>query len=400
MHKNNIIMKEDNTNKILEILKNLIQINKGFEEKNIVNKDDYLHIETLLKENNFKVSFINSNPNHATSMMAIYSSNNTNLKQIDLAFLGHVDVVDPGDWKKWHNNPFQIHRNQDILYARGMVDMKASIATFILATIHFIKKNPNKYFILAIFLVGDEEKNSLSTIDLVNYLKINNFLIKQTIIGEPTSEHQLGDVIKNGRRGSANFDLEIFGTQGHVAYPHLANNPIKKIDTIINNLNNIKFNDQNEFFDESHLEITSIQTFPNKVRNVIPEKIEISFNIRYNNNQNIDSLKQIIHQACKEINNYNLLVYSYFDPFICKKNKFSNILSKSIQNITGIKTQYKTNGGTSDGRFFHEISSGLIEFGPLNKSAHKINEYISLKDLNNLYKIYYDCLENYFLKEK
>ena len=226
------------------------------------------------------------------------------------------------------------------------------------------------------------------------YLVDKNKTIRQILIGEPTSDKSFGDSIKNGRRGSANFDLIIYGIQGHVAYPEKSNNPINSAIKIANDLISLKLDNGNDFFSPSRLEITSIDA-NNKVKNLIPSSISIEFNIRYNNLHNLKSLESLIHKMIQSniTNNYELKNISNSESFLSKPNAFSQNLKKIIEKHCHYETKYSTSGGTSDGRFFYKIAP-IIEFGPMNDTAHKVNENISTQDLNKLYEIYYDLMQN------
>ena len=373
---------------IKTILANLISVNST----TINNPLNYKFIAQILKKNNFKVEiFENKNTYNLYSEFI----NDKTKNEIDIAFVGHLDVVSPGNKELWSFNPFELTEKNEIFYGRGAVDMKSSIAAFIQASIDFIKLNDK--INLAIILTGDEETESHGAQGLINYLLKNNIKINNILIGEPTSEKILGDVIKNGRRGSANFDLIIHGIQGHVAYPEKAENPIINANKILESLINLEFDKGIENFQQSKLVVSSIKT-NNLTRNMTPENIKIKFNIRYNAEQNIEKLKTKISNAIEKIidkQKYELSVFSNSESFISKKSELSIALSEAIKKITNIETKYSTSGGTSDGRFLHKIAP-IIEFGPLNETAHKIDEHISKKDLKKLYEIYFETLKIFY----
>lgn len=370
---------------LISILSNLIAINAV---EHAVSTD-YDYLKSYL-EPKFEIQIIEKN--NVANLLAIHYGQN-NRQIIDIAFIGHLDVVPIGDKNLWFNqNPFQAYIHNNHIYGRGAVDMKSSIAAFMLAAMEIIKAD-NCDLNIAIILTGDEETDSQGAKDMVRYLQNQQIEIKNILIGEPTSENSIGDIIKNGRRGSANFDLIIYGMQGHAAYPEKSINPIALAIPILNDLTKIKLDYGNQFFQPSQLVITNVSS-NNPVRNIIPNELYIKFNIRYNNQQTIDSLQSILNEYIVKYNTpYNLTIASNTAPFICEHTKFSENLKKSIFDIAGIEANYNTNGGTSDGRFFHEIAP-IIEFGPLNATAHKINEYISFQDLENLYKIYKKLLSN------
>jgi succinyl-diaminopimelate desuccinylase len=385
-----------------EILKNLVKIDAGFDR--LVSKEDYNFIESFLLNNNFKkIDYIYDKEENKPSLLAFQINDQNRESEIDLMFLSHIDVVHPGDLNKWKNkNPFDLFEENNILYGRGACDMKGSIAAFLNALQKL--NNQNIKYNIGIAVISDEEKKSYGAIAVKNFIKTNNINIFHILIGEPTSDEKLGDICKIGRRGSANFDLKIsindaFGP-GHVAYPESFKDPISDIlPNIILNLTNYDFNDKNDLFDKTNLVITEVKTNKQYTRNVSASDIDVYFNIRYNNNQNIESLRKILYNILnssinKDVYNYNLEVFSNFSSFLSKKTNFIEILCDSIKSITSVDPEINTKGGTSDGRFFHDISN-LIEFGPSNKSAHKINENINLDDLNNLSEIYYKTMINF-----
>jgi succinyl-diaminopimelate desuccinylase len=374
--------------KILAILSHLISINST----TINNPQDYQNIKQILEQNNFKTEIFENQ-----SVQNLYSEfkGNKEKNEIDIAFIGHLDVVEPGNSQLWSNNPFTLTEKNNILYGRGAVDMKSSIAAFLQASIDFIQTNDK--INIAIILTGDEETKSLGAQGLLSYVQKNNIKINNILIGEPTSEKKLGDVIKNGRRGSANFDLTIHGIQGHIAYPEKSENPIISANKVIESLLNIELDSGTNDFQPSKLAISSIET-NNQTRNITPESVKIKFNVRYNTEQNIDKLKEKISQVIeKNVNQskYKLSVFSNTESFLSPKSKLSESLVQAIKTITNIDTNYTTGGGTSDGRFLHKIAP-IVEFGPLNETAHKIDENISKEDLNNLYKIYFEMLRTFY----
>jgi succinyl-diaminopimelate desuccinylase len=377
-----------------KILAQLVSIDGGFERK--INDFDFDFIKNFLEENNFNQIQIVHDENDASNLFATQINDQQREKEIDLMFLGHLDVVDPGDAKKWKNqNPFVLFEEDGVLYGRGAVDMKGSIAAFLHAISKISKTKIN--FNLGMMIVSDEEKESRGAIALKNFLIQEGWKINQILIGEPTSEKEIGDVIKIGRRGSANFDVFLKGAQGHVAYPDLAQNPIHEfLPNLLFALKNFQFNDKNEFFDSSNLVITAIETSPKHARNVSPDEVKISFNIRYNSEKDLESLKSIIKNlivwgAQIPEKSFNLEIFSNFGPFLSEKTKFCDAISHAIQKIKGFSPKIKTNGGTSDGRFFHDIAP-IVEFGPLNFSAHKIDEHIHSNDLYSLSKIYEELM--------
>lgn len=373
---------------LMKILTCLISINST----TINNPLNYQDISRILKKNNFKIEIFEIKNTYNLYSEFIHDKTKN---EIDIAFIGHLDVVSPGNKKLWSFDPFELREKNEILYGRGAVDMKSSIASFIQASIDFMKLN-NKIN-LAIILTGDEETESHGAQELINYLSKNNIKINNILIGEPTSEKILGDVVKNGRRGSANFDLIIHGIQGHIAYPEKAENPIISANKILESLINLELDKGTKDFQQSKLAISSVET-NNTTCNTTPENVKIKFNIRYNTEQNIEKLKTVISNEIEKIINkkkYTLSVFSNSESFLSEKSELSKALSKAIKKVTNIDTKYTTSGGTSDGRFLHKIAP-IIEFGPLNETAHKIDEHISKEDLKTLYEIYFETLKIFY----
>jgi succinyl-diaminopimelate desuccinylase len=320
----------------------------------------------------------------------------------NLCFSGHVDVVPPGPTEKWINqNPFKLYASNEILYGRGLVDMKGAISCFICAIEYFLKKYPDssKYKI-SLLISGDEEGDSKNgMIKLIEWLVKNKKKIDDCIVCEPTSKEVIGDTIKIGRRGSITFNLKILGTQGHVAYPHLAENPISSLIRILHKIDQIELDQGNEHFQPSNLEITNLHV-GNNVTNVITEKAEATFNIRFNNIQSEEKLVNIIKQLIKtETTKYELTYNKSGDAFILDNPKLANLVKNSImQTIPKSNPALSTDGGTSDARFIKNISN-VVELGLLNATAHKINESCSINDLKILSQIYFKIIENYFFDE-
>ena len=292
-------------------------------------------------------------------------------KQPNLCYAGHTDVVPPGDYNQWTVNPFKPAVKNGYLIGRGANDMKSSIACFISAVSQYLKNNKKINGSISLLITGDEA----------------------------TNPKKLGEMIKIGRRGSLTAELEIFGTQGHIAYPHLTNNPINTLVKICYELKKNKLDNGNKNFQPSNLEFTSIQV-DNKAHNVIPATAKTLFNIRYNNIQNANKLKNKINKIIKRIVKKSKCKYkiSYLesgDSFLTTPGKNILLAKKIIKNVTKINPVFSTTGGTSDARFIKKIAP-CLEFGLVNKTMHKVDECVSLKDLKNLKKIYFNFLKEYF----
>ena len=318
----------------------------------------------------------------------------------NFCYAGHTDVVPPGNTKDWTVDPFKPSIRKNYLIGRGANDMKSSIACFVSAVSKFLKKKQKFNGSISFLITGDEEGLAINgTKKVVEYLKKKKEKINFCIVGEPTNPKKLGEMIKIGRRGSLSGNLEITGTQGHVAYPHLSNNPINVLIDICKKLKKTQLDKGNKNFQPSNLEFTSINV-DNKAHNVIPSRAGSQFNIRYNNIHNASSLKKRINLVIKNICKKNKCTFKVMyeasgDAFITKPEKTIYMAKKIIKKITKVNTKFSTTGGTSDARFIRKISP-CLEFGLVNKSMHKIDECVSISDLKKLTRIYHDILVGYF----
>jgi|TARA_X000001036_G_scaffold269570_1_gene250273 succinyl-diaminopimelate desuccinylase len=320
-------------------------------------------------------------------------------KNPNLCYAGHTDVVPPGNIKDWTVNPFKPSVKNNHLIGRGANDMKSSIACFVSAISKFLKKGKFNGSI-SLLITGDEEGYAINgTKKVVDYLKKRKEKIDFCIVGEPTNPNKLGEMIKIGRRGSLSGKIEILGTQGHVAYPHLSNNPINTLIDICKKLKEKKLDKGNKNFQPSNLEFTAFNV-DNKAHNVIPSRARAQFNIRYNNFHNASTLKKKINLLVKNICKKNKCKFKIKfivngESFLTKPEKTILMAKKIIKKITKITPKFSTTGGTSDARFIRKISP-CLEFGLVNKTMHKVDECVSLTDLKKLTKIYQNILEDYF----
>ena len=320
-------------------------------------------------------------------------------KSPNLCYAGHTDVVPPGNIEDWTVNPFKPSIKKNHLIGRGANDMKSSIACFVSAVSKFLKKGEFNGSI-SFLITGDEEGFAINgTKKVVEYLKKRKEKIDFCIVGEPTNPNKLGEMIKIGRRGSLSGKIEISGVQGHVAYPHLSNNPINTLVSICKKLKQKKLDKGNKNFQPSNLEFTAINV-NNKAHNVIPARATAQFNIRYNNFHNANSLKKkinlIVKNICKSNKcNFKIQFIANGDSFLTKPERTIFMAKKIIKKVTKITPKFSTTGGTSDARFIRKIAP-CLEFGLVNKTMHKVDECVSLSDLKNLTKIYHDILEEYF----
>ncbi len=321
-------------------------------------------------------------------------------KQPNLCYAGHTDVVPPGNVNDWTVNPFKPKVKNNRLIGRGANDMKSSIACFIAAVSNFVEKNKKINGSISFLITGDEEAQAVNgTKKVVDYLIKKKETIDFCIVGEPTNPKRLGEMIKIGRRGSLSCKLEIHGSQGHVAYPHLSKNPINTLISICKKLKEKPLDKGNKHFQASNLEFTAINV-DNKAHNVIPARAKTQFNIRYNNHHTSVSLKKkitsIVRSVCKKNKTkYKIDFLVTGDSFLTKPNTTIQMAKKIIKKITKINPVYSTTGGTSDARFIRKIAP-CLEFGLVNKTMHRVDECVSLSDLKKLKKIYNSILTEYF----
>jgi succinyl-diaminopimelate desuccinylase len=297
-----------------------------------------------------------------------------------LAFAGHLDVVPPGEG--WTSAPFAPEIRGELLYGRGAVDMKGAIACMIDA----VANVPQDAGTISFIITGDEEGPALhGTRALIDYMREHGHQPDLCLVGEPTSVHRLGDMMKIGRRGSVNIWLEVDGTQGHVAYPHLADNPLPKMVAMLSELNNLHLDDGTDWFQPSNLEITEIDV-PNQAHNVIPAKAKARISIRFNDRHSGASLsKKVIEIAEKHGGSARPVISG--EPFLTPPGEFSQIIADAVRAETGIDPEPSTSGGTSDARFLRAVCP-VIEFGLCNATMHKRDEAVALADLDTLSRIY------------
>ncbi len=310
-----------------------------------------------------------------------------------LVFAGHTDVVPPGNLKEWKTDPFKPEIIDNILYGRGASDMKSSIAAMISASQRFIKDNPDHNGSIGFLLTSDEEGPAkFGTKKVIEKLKKDNININYCLVGEPTSSKKFGDTIKNGRRGSISGLLKLYGIQGHIAYPELAKNPIHYSGILIEKLIKHKWDNGNKYFPATSFQISSIMS-DSVATNMIPASVTIKFNLRFSNELNENKIKNSFEKIISNVDcKYKINWDCSANPFITKEGKLTEILQKVIKNTVNQNAALSTSGGTSDARFISQHANETIEFGPLNTSAHKVDENINIKDLYNLENIYYGVL--------
>lgn len=315
-----------------------------------------------------------------------------------LVFAGHTDVVPTGPVEKWHTPPFEPTIKDGMLYGRGAADMKTSCAAFITSIEEFIETNPNHSGSIGLLITSDEEGIAINgTVKVIEAMKARNELIDYCIVGEPTSNKVVGDMIKNGRRGSLSGKLTVKGVQGHIAYPHLVKNPIHMVAPAIKDMVDTVWDKGNEYFPPTSWQISNINGGTGAT-NVVPGEVEILFNFRFcpelNGQGSTEAnLKQRVHAILdNHALNYDL-EWEYSPPYITPRGNLVEAISEAIQESYGVMPELSTTGGTSDGRFIADICKQVIEFGPLNATIHKLNECVGVADIDPLKDTYKRTME-------
>ncbi len=306
-----------------------------------------------------------------------------------LVFAGHTDVVPPGPEKEWASPPFKPTIKNNKLYGRGTADMKTSLAAFIVGIEEFLTENKNHKGSLGLLITSDEEGVAIDgTVKVVEALKNKEEKIDFCIVGEPTCVEKFGDTIKNGRRGSLSAKLKVHGIQGHIAYPELIKNPIHDVAPVIDELVQTIWDEGNEYFPKTSWQISNINAGTGAT-NVVPGFVEILFNFRYSSENTANMLKSQFEKILnKHQLDYDINWEHSGEPYLTETGVLVNSLSDAINQVSGIKPIVSTTGGTSDGRFISKICDQIVEFGPINKSIHKINENVNVDDIETLKDIY------------
>ena len=316
----------------------------------------------------------------------------------NIAFAGHVDVVPTGDINNWSINPFGGEVKEGKVWGRGAADMKSGIAAFIAAVSDFLKDNKNlkDFGSISFIITSDEEGKAINgTKKVVDWLKAKSETISGCIVGEPTNVSRMGDTLKIGRRGSFTGSLTVTGIQGHVGYPHLAENPINSLLKMLEPFSKIYLDEGTKDFQPSSIMITSIDV-NNDASNVIPGEVKAKFNIRFNTLHSASSLKTMLDKQFSDVtSNYKFDFFCNAEPFLTNDDFLKTTLQKAIQKVVNINPEKSTSGGTSDARFISKICP-VIEFGLVGKTMHKIDENVEVNDIINLTKIYNQFLFNYF----
>ncbi|MDH3645327.1 MAG: succinyl-diaminopimelate desuccinylase [Gammaproteobacteria bacterium] len=309
-------------------------------------------------------------------------------------FAGHTDVVPTGPLENWQSDPFEPVIRDDHLYGRGSADMKGSIAAMLLATEGFVRAKPGHAGSLAFLITSDEEGDAVDgTKRVVDTLKQRGTQIQYCLVGEPGSASQLGDTVRVGRRGSLHGHLRVLGVQGHVAYPDRADNPIHSVAPAITDLCAETWDEGNDHFPPTTLQISNLQAGTG-ADNVIPGVLDAQFNFRFSTSVTVAELKERVHAVIDRHDlDYNIEWRVGGEPFLSTQGKLVDAVRSSIQELCGHDTVLSTGGGTSDGRFIATTGAEVVELGPINASIHKVDEHVSVADLEKLVSIYQGILE-------
>lgn len=315
-----------------------------------------------------------------------------------VCFAGHTDVVPPGPLTQWINDPFSPEERDGRLYGRGAADMKTSVAAFTVAAEQFVAEHPNHAGSIAILLTSDEEGDAIDgTVRVIETLTERGEGIDYAIVGEPTCVTRFGDTIKNGRRGSLSGTLHIKGVQGHIAYPHLAKNPIHLAMPALAELGEVSWDQGNAHFPPTSWQISNIRAGTG-ASNVIPGELTVLFNFRFSTASTGEALQIRVHEILDRHGlQYDLKWTLGARPFLTVAGPLLKAAIRAVSEVTGVEAEVSTTGGTSDGRFIAVVAKEVIEFGPLNDSIHKLNEYVEIADIEPLTRIYGRILEKLLL---
>ena len=310
-------------------------------------------------------------------------------------FAGHTDVVPTGSLDAWNSDPFAPEIRDGKLYGRGSADMKTALAAMVIASERFVKKHPNHKGSIAFLITSDEEGPSINgTVKVIETLEARNEKMDWCLVGEPSSTNKLGDIVKNGRRGSLNANLTVKGKQGHVAYPHLAIDPIHSFSKALTELCETVWDNGNEYFPATTFQVSNINSGTGAT-NVVPGTLNTLFNFRYSTEVTAEELKARTLEILDRHNvEYEISWTLSGLPFLTPVGELVNAAKSAILNVTGVETELSTSGGTSDGRFIAPTGAQVLELGVLNATIHQINEHVNVDDLEPLAEIYEQILEN------
>jgi succinyl-diaminopimelate desuccinylase len=314
-----------------------------------------------------------------------------------LCFAGHTDVVPSGPESSWQSPPFEPTVKDGVLTGRGAADMKGSLAAMVVAVENYVTNNPNHPGRIAFLITSDEEGIAANgTVKVVEWLKQQNTIPEYCLVGEPSSSEKCGDTIKNGRRGSLGCKLRVLGKQGHVAYPHLADNPIHNVAPALAELANTEWDRGNDFFPATSFQVSNINGGTGAT-NVIPGELDIVFNFRFSTEVTEQQLRETTEAILnKHQLNYAIDWHLSGQPFLTAEGELVDAAVSAVKQVTGLDTLLSTAGGTSDGRFIAPMGTQVVELGPVNATIHQINECVAVADLDRLTAIYESLLENLF----
>jgi succinyl-diaminopimelate desuccinylase len=312
-----------------------------------------------------------------------------------LCFAGHTDVVPTGPLEEWHSDPFKPTIRDGLLYGRGAADMKSGLAAMVTASEEFIGAHPEHRGALAFLITSDEEGPSVDgTKRVVETLRERGERIDWCIVGEPSSEHSIGDTVKIGRRGSLSGRLTVHGVQGHIAYPQLAENPVHRFAPALAELASREWDRGNEHFEPTSFQVSNL-TAGTGAPNVIPGELKARFNLRYSPVQSLESLKRTVEEILERHRvRHSIEWYVSGEPFYTAPGTLSSAVSAAVQAVTGAAPVYSTGGGTSDGRFIAPLGAQVVELGVVNASIHKVNESVRVQDIDTLHAMYLSSLRN------
>jgi len=312
-----------------------------------------------------------------------------------LVFAGHTDVVPPGPLQRWESDPFEPTVRDDHLYGRGAADMKSSLAAFVVAIDQFVAKHPDHQGSIGVLLTSDEEGPARNgTVRVIDWLQTRDQKIDYCIVGEPSAEQTVGDTIKHGRRGSLSGSLQVHGVQGHVAYPHLARNPLHLVLPALTQLAATQWDEGNADFPATSFQITHMES-DHGAENVIPGSVTVRFNFRYSTSVTAEGLQQAVEGVLDQHGlNYDLQWNLSGLPFLTQTGPLIAAVRKAVGDACNIEPNLSTAGGTSDGRFIAPTGAQVVEVGPANHTIHKVNECIAVAELDRLVRVYYQILKN------
>jgi len=316
-----------------------------------------------------------------------------------VCFAGHTDVVPTGPLDQWDSDPFIPSERDGYLYGRGAADMKTSISAFVTAVAGFVREHPDHPGSIALLITSDEEGVAVDgTVRVIEALAARGETLDHCIVGEPTCSERLGDTIKNGRRGSISGELRVKGVQGHVAYPHLARNPVHQAAPALAELTARTWDNGNEYFPPTTFQISNVRAGTGAT-NVVPGELHVIFNFRFSTASTVEGLKRQVTEILDRHGLEYALEWSLSGmPFLTPRGTLVDALSRAIETELGVRTELSTTGGTSDGRFIASICPQVVEFGPCNASIHKLNERVALADVDALRRVYQRALGNLLLK--